>query len=431
MSDISIVWDAANSRGDWSFEPFAVAGLQVNVAGPVPFGYGDGMTTQFGLMTTAGAISAILSAQIFRNDWQGNQLLYATPRTNGLGQSENLSASWTITRASLTQPGLQTLRGSLAYKLVEDASATTTHFIQRTSTGTFNIGDIACVSAFVHAGERTQLRLGTSASGGFASTSIIADLNAQTTTTFSGSPFASGVVALSAGWFRVWCAVQATSSGAATVQCILANGGTSSYTGDGASGLYVDAVQSELVSASAPGPTSYIPCPTTAAATVTDYTLTSSGALALAVAPLAGAMLSWSGAYVSNVVSGGYLETGNDLQTAVLLSLFTDRVANADDVIPDGTGDPRGWWGDLDEDSPIGSRLWLLDRSKQTQEVLNNARDYIVEALQWLVDDGVVASMDVQTEWTRATFLGAQITLYQPAGPSVSLTYAWAWQQLT
>jgi phage gp46-like protein len=128
---------------------------------------------------------------------------------------------------------------------------------------------------------------------------------------------------------------------------------------------------------------------------------------------------------------GPDLLTGNDLQTAVLLSLFTDRAANADDVIPDGTGDPRGWWGDLDEDSPIGSRLWLLDRSKQTQEVLNNARDYIVEALQWLVDDGVVASMDVQTEWTRDTFLGAQITLYQPAGPSVSLTYAWAWQQLT
>lgn len=128
---------------------------------------------------------------------------------------------------------------------------------------------------------------------------------------------------------------------------------------------------------------------------------------------------------------GPDLLTGNDLQTAVLLSLFTDRAANSDDVIPDGTGDPRGWWGDLDEDSPIGSRLWLLDRSKQTQEVLNNARDYIVEALQWLVDDGVVASMDVQTEWTRDTFLGAQIALYQPAGPNVSLTYAWAWQQLT
>jgi phage gp46-like protein len=125
------------------------------------------------------------------------------------------------------------------------------------------------------------------------------------------------------------------------------------------------------------------------------------------------------------------LVTGDDLQSAVLVSIFTDRQANIDDVIPDGTGDPRGWWGDIGEDKPIGSRLWLLDRSKQTQEVLNNARDYIIEALQWLVDDGVVASIDVQTEWTRDTFLGAQIILYQPTGPQIPLTYAWAWNQLS
>ncbi|MFM0689229.1 phage GP46 family protein [Paraburkholderia strydomiana] len=125
------------------------------------------------------------------------------------------------------------------------------------------------------------------------------------------------------------------------------------------------------------------------------------------------------------------LVTGNDLPSAVLVSIFTDRAANPDDAIPDGTGDPRGWWGDIGEDKPIGSRLWLLDRSKQTQEVLNNARDYINEALQWLVDDGVVASTDVQTQWVRDTFLGAQVTLYQPDGSQISLTYAWAWQQLS
>ncbi|MCA8026472.1 phage GP46 family protein [Burkholderia cepacia] len=125
------------------------------------------------------------------------------------------------------------------------------------------------------------------------------------------------------------------------------------------------------------------------------------------------------------------LVTGNDLTSAVLISLFTDRSANSDDAIPDGTGDPRGWWGDIDEDKPIGSRLWLLDRSKQTQEVLNNARDYILEALNWLVDDGVVASIDAQTQWVRDTFLGAQITLYQPTGPNITLTYAWAWKQLS
>ena len=39
----------------------------------------------------------------------------------------------------------------------------------------------------------------------------------------------------------------------------------------------------------------------------------------------------------------GELTTGNDLQTAILDSLFTDRLARADDDYEDS--DRRGWWG--------------------------------------------------------------------------------------
>ena len=55
-----------------------------------------------------------------------------------------------------------------------------------------------------------------------------------------------------------------------------------------------------------------------------------------------------------------------DLQTAILISLFTDAQASPDDMIQDGSGDPRGWWGDLGSSKPIGSKLWLLGRAKQT-----------------------------------------------------------------
>ena len=130
-------------------------------------------------------------------------------------------------------------------------------------------------------------------------------------------------------------------------------------------------------------------------------------------------------------MSGADLLSGNDLPTAILISLFTDRIAATDDVITDGTGDPRGWWGDLDEDYPIGSRLWLLDRAKATDTTLQNARNYIVEALQWLIDDGVVASFDIITEWTRPNMLGAQITAHQPDGTKVTFQYSWAWKGLS
>lgn len=41
----------------------------------------------------------------------------------------------------------------------------------------------------------------------------------------------------------------------------------------------------------------------------------------------------------------GDLVNGDDLQTAMIISLFTDRVARDDDDI-DGE-DRRGWWGDM------------------------------------------------------------------------------------
>jgi phage gp46-like protein len=44
---------------------------------------------------------------------------------------------------------------------------------------------------------------------------------------------------------------------------------------------------------------------------------------------------------------GSDLATTDTLQTAVIVSLLTDRLANADDDIPDGTNDRRGWRADM------------------------------------------------------------------------------------
>lgn len=127
------------------------------------------------------------------------------------------------------------------------------------------------------------------------------------------------------------------------------------------------------------------------------------------------------------VLVGSQLQTGNDLQSAVLISLFTDRTATADDIIPDGSGDPRGWVGDLGETYPIGSRLWLLDRSKQTAAVLASANDYCAEALQWLIDDDVVARFAITVEWTRPAMMGIRIVAYQNSGTLSAMNFASAW----
>ena len=86
------------------------------------------------------------------------------------------------------------------------------------------------------------------------------------------------------------------------------------------------------------------------------------------------------------------------LHRALLISLFSDRRAEADDELPFEDGDRRGWWADFINEFPIGSRLWLLTRAKVTNETANTARDYIEEALAWMITIRLATSIDVVVE---------------------------------
>lgn len=124
----------------------------------------------------------------------------------------------------------------------------------------------------------------------------------------------------------------------------------------------------------------------------------------------------------------GDLATGNELSTAVMLSLFTDRRANDDDVIPDGT-DPRGWWADAMDGQRIGSRLWLLENSRNLAETLLLAGEYAEEALRWLVDDGIAKSVKATTVAIGGcnNVLGMGIDICKPDGKSLRWKYRYAW----
>lgn len=122
-------------------------------------------------------------------------------------------------------------------------------------------------------------------------------------------------------------------------------------------------------------------------------------------------------------IAGDGLVSGHDLYTAVLISLFSDAEAGPDDVVPDGSGDPRGWWG-----GAIGSKLWLRARSKATSTILALVKSDIMQALQWLIDDDVVAAIDVTTEFTRPSVLGAQIVLRRRDGARAALSFSRLWE---
>lgn len=86
---------------------------------------------------------------------------------------------------------------------------------------------------------------------------------------------------------------------------------------------------------------------------------------------------------------------GNEILTNIIASLFTDARARDDDILPDGSTDKRGWWGDSFSDKKIGSRLWLLSREKQLSSVLTRAQEYATESLQWMIKENLIKSVTV------------------------------------
>src|SRR6516164_9240783 len=107
------------------------------------------------------------------------------------------------------------------------------------------------------------------------------------------------------------------------------------------------------------------------------------------------------------LLNDGTLDETQALATAVIVALGTDALADPSDILPDpDSTDRRGWWGDLDAGEiwggwPIGSRLWLLKRSKivdgnaQEGSTLVKVKNFITEAIQPFIDIGLASRQDV------------------------------------
>ncbi|HLJ65623.1 MAG TPA: phage GP46 family protein [Stellaceae bacterium] len=138
-------------------------------------------------------------------------------------------------------------------------------------------------------------------------------------------------------------------------------------------------------------------------------------------------------------LEGGDLALDQGLHTAVLISLLSDRLAHPDDELPnaglahgadDGLPpDRRGWVGDafLPDNDQIGSRLWLLSREKELAPVLALAQTYDREALQWMIDDGVVDRLDIVCTIPVHGVLAHVITLRKPDGTAQTHRFASVW----
>lgn len=128
------------------------------------------------------------------------------------------------------------------------------------------------------------------------------------------------------------------------------------------------------------------------------------------------------------VRSGGQFETDDGLETAVLISLFTHRQAEEDDELPGKSSDRQGWWGDAYPDiaeSKIGSRLWLLRRSKSSRDTMLKAKAYCEEALAWMLEDKVASEITATVERVSSIVLAIGIVIIRNTDPASKFQRLW------
>lgn len=130
-----------------------------------------------------------------------------------------------------------------------------------------------------------------------------------------------------------------------------------------------------------------------------------------------------------SVGSNGDLATNLDLHTSLIVSILADRRSLNNDSIPNS----RGWVGDAikrDDETKIGSRLWLLGRRKQTDQTLRDIEEYAREALDWYVDKGIADdySLNVFHADKLRGITCLEVEIFRPSG-NIKKTFNFAWEQ--
>lgn len=131
------------------------------------------------------------------------------------------------------------------------------------------------------------------------------------------------------------------------------------------------------------------------------------------------------------VLSGFDLARDDGLETAVIISLFTDRRASPEQIpVELPQDDLRGYWGDISNATPsdqTGSLLWLLAREKQLPQVLGRAQQYCREALAWMVEDLVATRVEVTAEFISQGWMLILVDIFRPTGSPVRYRFNYEW----
>lgn len=147
------------------------------------------------------------------------------------------------------------------------------------------------------------------------------------------------------------------------------------------------------------------------------------------------AFLDVGGPNIDIDIQGGDLVAENGLETAVLVSLYSDRYVPPEELPPGfaEAGDPRGWWADAIAETPndrIGSRFWLLARGKINNDTANLMREFAQEALLWMQEAGIAERVDTTSEVVSGQTVQLFVSILRPSGAQIPFKFLWDGQAL-
>jgi hypothetical protein len=269
-------------------------------------GVGDSSTTEFRFVRSMGGfVEPVLAPEnmwlyLDRGAALGKWRVSNEPRTNAFGRSEDVANSyWTKEGGAVTSNTHADPSGLATFDLFSEDATTGSHDFYRSTAPTGGAGVKHCLSWYVKPAGRTVIYCRSLWAGGGGAEFTLT--GAGTVNFVVDGTLSAGIRALSNGIYRVWIVVRPTSAGTNSQRLYLKQsaGGSTSYTGDGVSGVHVGWMQHEALPEDAPEePTEYISSPGGLVTTVpAAFTLGEFGYFTFAAPPPAGVALSWSGTF--------------------------------------------------------------------------------------------------------------------------------------
>lgn len=112
------------------------------------------------------------------------------------------------------------------------------------------------------------------------------------------------------------------------------------------------------------------------------------------------------------VMEDGDIKSADQLDTAILVSLFSDKRAEPYEIVLPQLR--RGSVIDLETPDDVGgSKLWLLEQARLTSETVAKATTFARSALQWMVRDLIATTVTAESRISQGD-LNLLITVMKP-----------------